>query len=98
MGDIIYLIIAVICFVIAIVTSLVIILLRINEKRMNNLKESKVPQEDRTRWLNEKKSIFIAPNYKCREAQSIEAVRVLIEQGYEYVCDVNGVKVFRKRM
>jgi hypothetical protein len=36
-------------------------------------------------------------DYVCKAARSIEEASVLIEQGFDYICDVDGVKLFRKR-
>lgn len=33
----------------------------------------------------------------CKAARNIEEVKMLIEAGFEYVCEFNGVKLFRKR-
>jgi integrase len=35
--------------------------------------------------------------YHSAIARTVEEARKLIEEGYEYVCDVDGVKLFRKR-
>ena len=32
----------------------------------------------------------------CKTAQTVEEAKQLIEQGFEYVCEINGVKLFRK--
>lgn len=36
-------------------------------------------------------------DYACKAARSIEEASALIEQGFEFVTDVDGVKLFRKR-
>lgn len=33
----------------------------------------------------------------CKVAQTLEDAKALIEAGFEYVCDFNNVKLFRKR-
>lgn len=33
----------------------------------------------------------------CKVARTVDEARQLIEAGFEYVCDINGVKLFRKR-
>ncbi|MEM2352374.1 MAG: site-specific integrase [Thermoproteota archaeon] len=33
----------------------------------------------------------------CKAAQTVDEAKTLIEVGFEYVCDFNGVKLFRKR-
>ena len=38
-----------------------------------------------------------AEDYACKAARSIEEATALIEAGFEYVTDVDGVKLFRKR-
>jgi integrase len=35
--------------------------------------------------------------YICKTAKTVEEARKLIEQGFEYVCEMEGVKIFRKR-
>jgi len=35
--------------------------------------------------------------YHCRVAKTIEEAKQLIEQGYEFVCDMQSAKIFRKR-
>jgi hypothetical protein len=36
-------------------------------------------------------------DYVCRVAKTVEQAAELIEAGFDYVCEVNGVKLFRKR-
>jgi hypothetical protein len=36
-------------------------------------------------------------NYTCKIAQNIEQATDLIESGFEYVTEIDGVKLFRKR-
>ncbi len=40
---------------------------------------------------------FESDEYHSAVAKTIEEARKLIEAGFEYVCDVDGVKLFRKR-
>jgi len=35
--------------------------------------------------------------YVCRAAETVEEAKELIEAGFEYVCDINNIKLFRKR-
>ena len=35
--------------------------------------------------------------YVCRVAKTVEQAAELIEAGFEYVCEIDGVKLFRKR-
>jgi hypothetical protein len=35
--------------------------------------------------------------YVCKVAKTVEQASRLIEAGFEYVCDIDGVKLFRKR-
>ncbi len=35
--------------------------------------------------------------YICKIASTIEEAKQLIEAGFEYVCDIEGAKLFRKR-
>jgi len=37
------------------------------------------------------------PEYISKVARTVEEARMLVEAGFEYVCDVDGVKIFRKR-
>jgi len=34
--------------------------------------------------------------YVVKTAKTIEEARKLIEDGFEYVCEIEGIKVFRK--
>ena len=36
-------------------------------------------------------------DYVCRVAKTVEQAAELIEAGFDYVCEINGVKLFRKR-
>jgi integrase len=36
-------------------------------------------------------------DYACKAARNIEEASALIEQGFDYVTDIDGVKLFRKR-
>jgi hypothetical protein len=36
-------------------------------------------------------------DYTCNIAKTIEEARALIEQGFEYVTEMDSVKLFRKR-
>ena len=33
----------------------------------------------------------------CKTAETVKEARELIEKGFEYVCEIEGVKLFRKR-
>ena len=35
--------------------------------------------------------------FVCKMANTVREVKALIEAGFEYVCEVDGVKAFRKR-
>ena len=35
--------------------------------------------------------------YICKAAKTVEQAAELIEAGFEYVCEIDGVKLFRKR-
>jgi hypothetical protein len=35
--------------------------------------------------------------YVCKVARTIEEAKQLIETGFEYICDIDGAKLFRKR-
>jgi hypothetical protein len=36
-------------------------------------------------------------DFICKVASTVEDAKALIEAGYEYVCDFNAKKLFRKR-
>ncbi len=36
-------------------------------------------------------------NYTCKVAQNVEQATDLIENGFEYVTEIDGLKLFRKR-
>ena len=40
---------------------------------------------------------FEAEEFVCKVAHSVEEAAALIEAGFEYVCDIDGAKLFRKR-
>ena len=40
---------------------------------------------------------FEADEYVCKAAKTVEEASTLIEAGFEYVCDADDVKLFRKR-
>jgi integrase len=40
---------------------------------------------------------FESDEYHCKTASSVQEATELIETGYEYVCDLDNVKLFRKR-
>ena len=40
---------------------------------------------------------FDKEDYICKAVETVEEATQLIEQGFEYVTDVEGVKLFRKR-
>jgi len=50
-------------------------------------------------YIQLEETIFKEQNdeFICKAAGSIEEAKSLIESGFEYVCDFNGVKLFRKR-
>ena len=35
--------------------------------------------------------------YICRVAKTVEQAAQLIEAGFDYICEIDGVKLFRKR-
>jgi hypothetical protein len=39
---------------------------------------------------------FENDDYICKAASTVKEAKELIELGYEYVCDINKVKLFRK--
>jgi hypothetical protein len=40
---------------------------------------------------------FEDDDYLCKAATDVKDATLLIESGYEYVCDVDKIKLFRKR-
>ncbi len=40
---------------------------------------------------------FGSEEYHCAIAKTLDEAAKLIEQGFDYICDVDGVKLFRKR-
>ena len=56
---------------------------------------------NRTRLLNE---IQILPSYLidkefiCKASRTVEEETVLIEAGFEYVCEIDDVNLFRKKI
>ena len=40
---------------------------------------------------------FESDDYVCRVARAVEEAKVLVESGFDYVTDVEGYKLFRKR-
>jgi hypothetical protein len=39
---------------------------------------------------------FSSDEYHCAVAKNVDEAKQLIESGFEYVCDVDGFKLFRK--
>jgi hypothetical protein len=39
---------------------------------------------------------FDADSYYSATAQTVEEAKVLVETGFQYVCDIEGFKLFRK--
>jgi len=35
--------------------------------------------------------------YICKTAKTIDQASQLIENGFEYICEIDGIKLFRKR-
>ena len=40
---------------------------------------------------------FQNDDYVCKAAKTVDEARALVETGFEYVTDVEGTKLFRKR-
>jgi hypothetical protein len=40
---------------------------------------------------------FKEDNYVCKDAKTVEQAKELVEAGFEFVCDIEGTKLFRKR-
>ena len=84
MGDYIYGVYSIACFVVA-----AVLILWVRYRIRKDHYEQRYP--------NGKKSIFISPQYKCKFARTEDQINNLVEDGYEYICDLEGVKVFRKK-
>lgn len=58
-------------------------------------------EEQRIAWMNkiceEAKEHDFTCLRDCRTAKTLEEVKELIESGFEYVTDMDGFKLFRKR-
>jgi len=50
-------------------------------------------------YIQLEESLFKDQNeeFICKVATTVEEAKILIEAGFEYVCDFNGAKMFRKR-
>ena len=83
--DLIY---AIILFVVAIIA--ILFLLHLIKRDKNR---EKYPD-----YYKEKPPILFKSQYKCKQARTVNEATVLIEDGYEYVCDIEGTKLFRKRI
>ena len=35
--------------------------------------------------------------YMCKVAKTVEEAKELVEKGFEYICEIEGVRLFRKR-
>jgi hypothetical protein len=40
---------------------------------------------------------FDKEDYLCKAATTVDEAKALIEQGFEYVTEIDGIKLFRKR-
>jgi hypothetical protein len=40
---------------------------------------------------------FPEDDYVCKAAKTVDEAKALVESGFEYVTDVEGLKLFRKR-
>jgi hypothetical protein len=47
-------------------------------------------------YYKEKPSMLFNNQYKCKQAKNVSEATVLIEDGYEYVCEIDDVKLFKK--
>jgi hypothetical protein len=41
--------------------------------------------------------LLSSEEFACKVAENVEEAKALIESGFEYVTEVDGVKLFRKR-
>jgi len=50
-------------------------------------------------YIQLEEAIFKEENYEfiCKVAKTVDEAKVLIEEGFEYVCEFGDVKLFRKR-
>ena len=47
--------------------------------------------------VNTQLVVFEDDDYTCRATANVKEATELIEAGYEYVCDMENVRLFRKR-
>jgi hypothetical protein len=40
---------------------------------------------------------FKDDDYVCKAAKTLDQAKELVEAGFEFICDIEGVKLFRKR-
>jgi hypothetical protein len=40
---------------------------------------------------------FKSEEFACKVARTVDEAKVLVEVGFEYVCDIEDAKLFRKR-
>jgi len=50
------------------------------------------PWNDHHKWLKR-----AYEEYVCKVAKTVEQAAELIEAGFDYVCEIDGIKLFRKR-
>jgi len=64
---------------------------------MNTLGQRNI--KNMLRYIKLEEAIFKENNdeFVCKTAHSVEEAKALVEVGFEYVCDIEGVKLFRKR-
>jgi hypothetical protein len=50
-------------------------------------------------YINIESVLYLSENddWACKTATTLEQAAQLIENGFEYVTDMNGIKLFRKR-
>jgi len=47
--------------------------------------------------LEEEQSQKENEEYVCKVAKTVEDAKQVIEAGFEYVCEIDGARIFRKR-
>lgn len=40
---------------------------------------------------------FKGDDYVCKSAKTFDEAKELVEAGFEFICDIEGAKLFRKR-
>jgi integrase len=51
------------------------------------------------RYIQLEEAIFkdVDDNFICKTAETVEEAKQLVEVGFNYICEINGIQLFRKR-